>query len=67
MWQSRYLTVDLANSGGGTLCGSVTESCPDFAIVQNASYCITPPAFVRVTVRFSPSSTAIDSASLLSG
>jgi len=33
----------------------VTESCPDFAIVQIASYCITPPAFVRVTVRFSPS------------
>jgi hypothetical protein len=55
--QSKDLTFDLENSGDGTLCGSVTENCPDFAITQISSYCITPPAFVRVTVRFSPSST----------
>src|ERR1041385_1209635 len=52
--QSRDLTFDISNSGGGTLCGTVTENSPDLAITQNASYCITPPAFVRVTVRFTP-------------
>jgi len=34
----------------------MTESCPEFAVIQNSSYCFAPPAFVRVTVRFSPSS-----------
>jgi hypothetical protein len=53
--QARDLTFDLRNSGGGTLCGSVTEGCSDFSIIQNDSYCVTPPGFVRVTVRFQPS------------
>jgi hypothetical protein len=50
--QSRDLTFDISNSGGGTLCGTVTENSRDLAIIQNSSYCITPPGFVRVTVRF---------------
>ena len=52
--QSKDLTFDISNSGGGTLCGTVTEIAPALSIVQNASYCITAPAFVRVTVRFTP-------------
>jgi hypothetical protein len=65
--QSKDLTFDLENSGGGTLCGSVIESCPDFAIVQNASYCFTPPGFVRVTVRFSPSSAGFKQCTVSAG
>jgi hypothetical protein len=53
--ESRDLTFDISNSGSGTLCGTVTEAGADFTIVQNASYCITAPDFVRVTVRFTPS------------
>ena len=53
--ESRDLTFDIRNSGGGELCGTVTEISPDLSIVENASYCITAPAFVRVSVRFTPS------------
>jgi hypothetical protein len=65
--QSRNLTFDLENSGGGTLCGSVTEMCSDFAITSLSSYCITPPAFLRVTVRFSPTSTGFKQCTVLPG
>jgi hypothetical protein len=65
--QSKDLTFDLENSGGGTLCGSITESCADFAVIQNASYCITPPGFVRVTVRFSPTTTGFQECTLSPG
>ena len=57
--QSKDLTFDVMNAGGGTLCGAISESCPDFAIVVNPSYCITPPAFVRVTVRFTPTTSGL--------
>lgn len=55
--QSKDLTFDIENGGGGTLCGSITESCPDFSIEVNPAYCIPSSAFKRVTVRFTPSST----------
>jgi hypothetical protein len=55
--QSRDLSFDLRNAGGGTLCGNVTESCADFSVIQNASYCVTRPGFVSVTMRFAPTST----------
>jgi hypothetical protein len=53
--QSKDLTFDIRNAGGGELCGTVTEISPELSIVENASYCITAPAFVRVTVRYTPS------------
>lgn len=65
--QSKDLSFDIHNSGGGTLCGSVTENATDFSIVQNASYCITPPGFVRVTVRFTPSATGVQTISISAG
>ncbi len=65
--QSRDLTFDVENAGGGTLCGAVTETCSDFAIVQNSSYCITPPAFVRITVRFTPSATGSQQCTISAG
>jgi hypothetical protein len=65
--QSKDLAFDLENSGGGTLCGSVTESCADFSVIQNGSYCVTPPGFVRVMVRFSPNSTGFQQCSVSPG
>lgn len=65
--QSKDLTFDLENSGGGTLCGTITESCPDFSVEVNPSYCITPPTFKRVTVRFSPTSAGLKECTLAPG
>ena len=65
--QSKDLTFDLENSGDGTQCGSMTENCPDFAVIQNSSYCITPPVFVPVTVRFSPTSTGLKQCTISPG
>jgi hypothetical protein len=65
--QSQDLTFDVMNSGGGTLCGSVSESCPDFAVVVNPSNCINPPGFVRVTLRFTPSATGSQQCSIMPG
>src|SRR5262245_40569369 len=45
----------LTNSGGGTLSGTVAESCPDFEIVTGAgSYSLTAGQRWAVTVRFRP-------------
>jgi hypothetical protein len=55
--QFRDLTFDISNAGGGTLCDTVTEISPELSIVGNASYCVTAPNVVRVTVRFAPNST----------
>ena len=65
--QSKDLTFDLENSGDGTLCGTVTENCPDFTIETNDSYCITRPAFVRVTVRFTPTSAGLKQCTIAPG
>jgi hypothetical protein len=65
--QSKGPHVRSENDGGGTLCGSVTGSCADFAVIQNTSYCVTPPAFVRVTVRFSPTTTGFQECGLSPG
>jgi hypothetical protein len=65
--QSKDLTFDLMNSGGGMLCGTMSEACPDFAITVNASYCFTSPAFVRVTVRFSPTASGFQQCTIQPG
>lgn len=65
--QSKTLTFDLENSGGGSLCGVITESCPEFSLESITSYCITPPGFVRVTVRFSPTSPGFQQCSISPG
>lgn len=57
--QSRDLTFDLRNTGDGTLCGTISESCPEFSIEVTPAYCLTPPGFKRVTIRFSPTSTGL--------
>ncbi len=54
--QFRDLTFDISNAGGGILCDTVTEISPELSIVGNASYCVTAPNVVRVTVRFAPTS-----------
>lgn len=65
--QTKDLTFDLQNVGGGTLCGTMSESCADFSIEVNPSYCITPPAFMRVRVRFSPTSTGFQQCTIAPG
>ena len=51
---SADLPLTLTNSGGGTLAGTVTESCPGFAIVGGAGYSLTAGQSNAFTVRFSP-------------
>lgn len=65
--QSRDLTFDISNSGSGTLCDTVTEISPFLTIVGNAAYCVTAPAFVRVTVRFTPNALGSYFADIVAG
>jgi len=50
------LTFKITNTGGGTLAGTVSEACTDFAIVGNASYSLGAGDSATFTVRFSPAS-----------
>lgn len=65
--QSKDLTFDVENSGGGTLCGSVTETCADFAVVLNSSYCVGPGGVRRVTVRFTPTAAGFQQCTIAPG
>jgi hypothetical protein len=53
---SHDLTFKLTNTGGGTLAGTVSEACADFAIVGTASYSLGAGDSATFTVRFSPAS-----------
>jgi hypothetical protein len=65
--QSKDLTFDVRNSGGETLCGTITESCADFDIFPSLTYCITPPGFIQRTVRFTPTTTGFQQCTISPG
>jgi hypothetical protein len=65
--QSRNVTPDIRNSGGGEICDTVAKISPDPAIAQNASYCITATAFVQVAVRSAPSGVGAIFADIIGG
>ena len=51
-------SFSITNTGGGTLSGSVSESCPDFEITSGSgSYNLAAGESVTVQVRFTPQST----------
>jgi hypothetical protein len=52
--QNADLTFTLRNTGSGTLSGTLTESCPAFAIVGSPAYTLAAGQSVTFTVRFSP-------------
>ncbi len=48
-------TFSIRNSGGGTLSGTISESCPDFELVSGAgAYSLTAGVSRTVTARFHP-------------
>jgi hypothetical protein len=50
------LSFTITNDGGGTLSGTVTETCDHFSIVSGASYSLGAGASQAVTIRFEPTS-----------
>lgn len=48
-------TLAVTNGGGGTLTGTVSSPCPQFAVVGNASYSLSRGQSAGITVRFTPS------------
>jgi hypothetical protein len=49
------LTVTIRNVGGGTLSGTLSADCPDFAVAGDSSYALQTDEAAQFTVRFSPS------------
>ena len=45
-------TFTISNTGGGTLSGTVVESCPAFSILSGAAYSLTAGQSQTVTVQF---------------
>jgi len=54
--ESSDLTFTIKNTGGGTLSGTVAETCDEFSIVGTAGYSLTADESATFTVRFSPAS-----------
>jgi len=52
---SRDLTFAVANTGGGTLNGTIGETCPDYSVVLGGGvYSLSASETLMVTVRFGP-------------
>jgi hypothetical protein len=47
-------SIEITNSGGGTLTGSVSVSCSDFTLVGSGSYSLTAGQSASFTVRYTP-------------
>jgi hypothetical protein len=61
-------TFTITNSGGGTLTGSVSESCNYYSITSGGgSYSLTAGQSVTVTVRFSPTVDGTQTCSVSTG
>jgi hypothetical protein len=61
-------SFSITNTGGGTLSGSVSESCPDFEITAgNGAYNLTAGQSVTVHVRFTPQSAGVKTCTIDTG
>src|SRR5262245_29449988 len=65
--QSATRTFTIRNVGGGSLNGTVSESCPQFSIVGAASYTLGAGQSGTMTVRFTPLTTGDDSCAISTG
>ena len=57
----------LTNTGGGTLSGTLTESCAEFALVGTTSYSLGASESTTFTLRFSPGSIGAKNCSVNTG
>ena len=60
-------TFTVTNSGGGTLSGTVSESCAEFSLVGTTSYSLGAGESATFTLRFSPSSAGAKSCAVNTG
>jgi len=63
----RDTTITVENTGGGTLSGTVTESCPDFEVMGSSAFSLTAGQSATVTVRFAPSVAGTKNCTLQAG
>jgi hypothetical protein len=65
---SKDSTFTIKNVGGGTLTGSVSESCIDYSIISGGgAYSLAAGESVIVTVRFAPGSAGTKNCAVLTG
>lgn len=65
---SKDSTFTIKNTGGGTLTGSVTESCLEYSIVSGGgAFSLAAGESVVVTVRFEPTSAGLKNCTILTG
>jgi len=60
-------SLTLINTGGGTLAGTLSESCPEFSLVGTTSYSLSAGDSASFTVRFSPGSAGAKSCAMNTG
>jgi len=65
--QNATRTFTITNAGGGTLSGSVSETCSDFSIVGSATYALGAGQVATFTVRFEPQSAGDQSCTIATG
>jgi hypothetical protein len=61
------LTFSISNTGGGTLSGTVSETCDDYYLVGDVSYSLTSGQSKDFTVRFKPSSAGVINCTIETG
>ena len=65
---STFRTFTITNTGGGTLTGSVSESCSHYSIISGSgSYSLSEGQSRTVTVRFAPTSSGTKTCSVSTG
>ncbi len=64
---SRDLTLSVSNVGAGTLAGSLSLVCDDYAIVGTPSYSLGAGASAAFTVRYTPSDTLLTTCDVTTG
>lgn len=64
---SAEATFTVRNTGGGTLSGTVTETCDDFSIVGNADYNLGGGQVATFSVRFAPTSVGAKACTVSTG
>lgn len=65
--ESLDLTFNITNTGGGTLTGTVSEACSDFALVGDPDYSLGAGDTAKIAVRFSPTSAGAKACTLDTG
>ena len=60
-------TFDISNTGGGTLSGTVSETCGDYSLVGDVTYSLTGGQSKTFTVRFAPASAGVKNCTVETG